>query len=108
MQQQGLVIGIHAPIVEIISAVLVERGHNTHICLNTKDALNYFLRSHVDFVLISSSMDTKDVALLKEEFQSFYEKKNKSAGPRIRKIMQLIRSKSTEIREEVQNFKSEL
>ena len=46
--------------------------------------------------------------LLKEEFQSFYEKKNKSAGPRIRKIMQLIRSKSTEIREEVQNFKSEL
>jgi len=46
--------------------------------------------------------------LLKEEFQSFYEKKNKSAGPRIRKIMQLIRSKSSEIREEVQNFKSEL
>ena len=46
--------------------------------------------------------------LLKEEFQSFYEKKNKSAWPRIRKIMQLIRSKSTEIREEVQNFKSEL
>lgn len=46
--------------------------------------------------------------LLKEEFRSFYEKKNKSAAPRIRKIMQLIRNKSVEIREDVQNFKSEL
>jgi hypothetical protein len=46
--------------------------------------------------------------LLKEEFESFFTKKNKSAGPRIRKIMQLIKSKSSEIREEVQNFKSEL
>lgn len=46
--------------------------------------------------------------LLKEEFESFFTKKNKSAAPRIRKIMQMVRSKSVEIREDIQNYKSEL
>lgn len=46
--------------------------------------------------------------LLREEFESFFLKENKSAGPRIRKIMQMVRLKSVEIREDVQNFKSEL
>jgi hypothetical protein len=46
--------------------------------------------------------------LLKEEFEAFFIKKNKSAGPRIRKIMQLIKSTSSDIRENVQNFKSDI
>lgn len=46
--------------------------------------------------------------LLKEEFEAFFIKKNKSAGTRIRKIMQMIKSTSSEIRENVQNFKSDI
>jgi hypothetical protein len=45
--------------------------------------------------------------LLKEEFEKFFIKDNQSAGIRIRKIMQEIRTKSKEIRKSVQEHKNQ-
>lgn len=45
--------------------------------------------------------------LLKEEFEKFFIFKNKTAGTRIRKIMQLIRRSSESIRIDVQHFKND-
>lgn len=44
--------------------------------------------------------------LLKEEFEKFFIKDNQSAGIRIRKIMQLIRTKSKEVRKSIQQHKN--
>lgn len=46
--------------------------------------------------------------LLKEEFEKFFIFKNKTAGTRIRKIMQLIRRSSESIRIDVQHFKNDI
>lgn len=45
---------------------------------------------------------------LKDEFEKFFIKDNKSAGIRIRKIMQEIRIKSKEIRNAIQERKKRL
>jgi hypothetical protein len=45
---------------------------------------------------------------LKEEFEKFFIKDNASAGIRIRKIMQEIRTKSKEIRKTIQERKKPL
>jgi hypothetical protein len=45
---------------------------------------------------------------LKDEFEKFFIKDNKSAGIRIRKIMQEIRIKSKEIRKSIQEHKKRL
>ena len=45
---------------------------------------------------------------LKEEFEKFFIKDNVSAGIRIRKIMQEIRTKSKEIRKSIQERKKPL
>jgi len=43
--------------------------------------------------------------LLKDDFEKFFIKNNKSAGVRIRKVMQEIRTKSKDIRNSVQFHK---
>lgn len=45
---------------------------------------------------------------LKDEFEKFFIKGNKAAATRIRKIMQEIKKKSQEIRDDVQTYKSNL
>lgn len=45
---------------------------------------------------------------LKEEFDKFFIKGNKTAGTRIRKFMQEIRKISQEVRNDVQEYKQEL
>lgn len=42
---------------------------------------------------------------LEDEFERFFVKGNKTAGTRIRKIMQLLRRSAEEIRNDVQNYK---
>jgi coproporphyrinogen III oxidase-like Fe-S oxidoreductase len=42
---------------------------------------------------------------LKDEFEKFFVKGNKTAATRIRKIMQIIKKKSQEIRDDVQEYK---
>lgn len=42
---------------------------------------------------------------LEEEFEKFFVKGNKTAGRRIRKIMQLLRRTAEEIRQNVQEYK---
>jgi len=42
---------------------------------------------------------------LKDDFDKFFVKSNKTAGVRIRKVMQIIRRTSEEIRQDVQNYK---
>jgi len=45
---------------------------------------------------------------LEEEFERFFVKGNKTAGTRIRKIMQLIRRASEGIRNDVQDYKKSI
>jgi hypothetical protein len=45
---------------------------------------------------------------LKEDFGKFYVKANRTAGTRIRKIMQEIKKISQEVRNDVQTYKSKL
>ena len=52
-------------------------------------------------------VDEKKV-YLKEEFEKFFIKGNKTAGTRIRKIMQMIRKKSENIRKDIQDYKKEI
>lgn len=44
---------------------------------------------------------------LEEDFEKFYDKKNKAAGTRVRQGMQAIKNLAQEIRTEVQNIKNE-
>ena len=43
--------------------------------------------------------------LLKDEFEKFFIKGNKTAATRVRKIMQMLKSKSQEIRDDVQEYR---
>lgn len=45
---------------------------------------------------------------LKDEFDKFFVRGNKAAATRIRKIMQEVKKKSQEIRDDVQTYKSSL
>jgi hypothetical protein len=45
---------------------------------------------------------------LQEEFDKFFVKSNKTAGRRIRKVMQEIKSISQEVRSDVQEYKSKI
>ena len=46
--------------------------------------------------------------LLKEEFEKFFVRGNKIAGTRIRKIMQELKKKSKDIRDDVQSYRKNL
>lgn len=46
--------------------------------------------------------------LLKEEFEKFFVRGNKTAATRIRKFMQLIKNQSQEIRNDVQNYRRKI
>jgi hypothetical protein len=46
--------------------------------------------------------------LLKEEFDKFFVRSNKTAATRIRKFMQLIKTQSQEIRDDVQEYRKKL
>jgi small nuclear ribonucleoprotein (snRNP)-like protein len=52
-------------------------------------------------------VDEKKV-YLKEEFEKFFVKGNKSAGTRVRKIMQMIRKKAENIRKNIQDYKKDI
>jgi hypothetical protein len=52
-------------------------------------------------------VDGKNVKL-SEDFEKFFVKGNKTAGVRIRKIMQIVRRASEEIRNDVQSYKQNL
>ena len=45
---------------------------------------------------------------LKEDFEKFFVRGNKTAATRIRKFMQLIKSKSQEVRNEVQEYRKKV
>lgn len=45
---------------------------------------------------------------LKDEFEKFFVRSNKTAGTRIRKIMQKIRKVSQEVRTDVQTYKTKI
>lgn len=46
--------------------------------------------------------------LLKDEFEKFFVRGNKVAGTRLRKIMQLIKKQSQEIRDDVQEYRKKI
>jgi hypothetical protein len=45
---------------------------------------------------------------LKEDFEKFFVKGNRTAGTRIRRVMQEIRKLSQEVRNDVQSYKSKI
>ena len=45
---------------------------------------------------------------LKEDFEKFFVRSNKTAGTRIRKVMQEVRKLSQEIRNDVQEYKGKI
>jgi hypothetical protein len=45
---------------------------------------------------------------LKEDFEKFFVRSNKTAGTRIRRVMQELKKISQEVRSDVQSYKSEL
>jgi len=47
------------------------------------------------------------VASFEKDFEKFYDKKNKSAGTRLRKAMNELKRKAQDIRKEVQEIKAE-
>ena len=52
-------------------------------------------------------VDGKMVSL-KEDFEKFFVRSNKTAGTRIRKVMQILRRNAEEIRKDVQYYKQNL
>jgi hypothetical protein len=52
-------------------------------------------------------LDGKKVSL-KEDFEKFFVKGNKTAGTRIRKIMQEVKKLSQEVRNDVQEYKGKI
>lgn len=52
-------------------------------------------------------IDGKMVSL-REDFEKFFVKGNKTAGTRIRKVMQILRRNAEEIRKDVQEYKQKL
>ncbi len=46
--------------------------------------------------------------LLKDEFEKFFVRGNKTSATRIRKMMQILKKKSQEIRDDVQEYKKSI
>lgn len=46
--------------------------------------------------------------LLKEEFEKFFVKSNKTAATRVRKMMQMIKSQAQEVRDDVQEYRKKI
>ncbi len=45
---------------------------------------------------------------LREDFDKFFIRSNKSAGVRIRKVMQLVKNLTQDVRKDVQNYKDNI
>lgn len=67
------------------------------------DKYDYLLRILTEEV----DIDGKSVRL-KDDFDKFFIKGNKTAGVRVRKFMQILRKTAEEIRDDVQDYKSNL
>jgi len=46
--------------------------------------------------------------LLKEEFEKFFVKSNRTAATRVRKMMQMIKSQAQEVRDDVQEYRKKI
>lgn len=58
------------------------------------------------FKLLTEEIEIDDKKFnLKEDFEKFFVKGNRTAGTRIRKVMQELKKLSQEIRNDVQNYK---
>lgn len=64
------------------------------------DKYDYLLKVLTEDIQV----DGKKVKL-KEDFEKFFVRSNKTAGVRIRKIMQMLRKTSEDIRNDVQDYK---
>ncbi len=68
--------------------------------MDYSDKYDYLLKVLTEVIEIDGKK-----TLLKEDFDKFFVKSNKTAGVRIRKIMQILRRSAEEIRNDVQNYK---
>ena len=68
--------------------------------LEYSDKYDYLLKVLTEVIEIDGKKTT-----LKDDFDKFFVKSNKTAGVRIRKVMQILRRAAEEIRNDVQNYK---
>lgn len=64
------------------------------------DKYDYLLKVLTEVIEIDGKKTT-----LKDDFDKFFVKSNKTAGVRIRKVMQILRRAAEDIRSDVQNYK---
>ena len=64
------------------------------------DKYDYLLKVLTEMIEVDGKKTT-----LKDDFDKFFIKSNKTAGVRIRKVMQIIRRTAEDIRQDVQNYK---
>lgn len=68
--------------------------------LEYTDKYDYLLKVLTEMI----EVDGKKTSL-KDDFDKFFVKSNKTAGVRIRKVMQILRRTAEDIRQDVQNYK---
>jgi hypothetical protein len=68
--------------------------------MDYSDKYDYLLKVLTEVIEIDGKKTT-----LKDDFDKFFIKSNKTAGVRIRKVMQILRRSAEEIRNDVQNYK---
>ena len=75
----------------------------------SKDSIDYIdnYDELLNILINEVEVDGKGV-YLKEECEKFFIRGNKTAGTRVRKIMQMIRKKAENIRKDIQNFKKDI
>lgn len=64
------------------------------------DKLEYLIKVLTETIEVDGKK-----TVLKDDFDKFFVKSNKTAGVRIRKVMQIIRRTAEEIRNDVQHYK---
>jgi hypothetical protein len=74
-----------------------------------KDQMEYADKlDHLIWVLTEQIEIDGKKTRLKDDFDKFFVKSNKTAGVRIRKIMQVVRRLAEEVRNDVQTYKKNL
>lgn len=68
--------------------------------MDYSDKYDYLLKVLTEVIEIDGKKTT-----LKDDFDKFFVKSNKTAGVRIRKVMQILRRTAEEVRNDVQNYK---
>lgn len=75
----------------------------------SKDNMEYLDKYDYLLKILTEDIEVDGkVVKLKDDFEKFFVRSNKTAGVRVRKVMQMIRRVSEEIRNDVQDYKKSI